>query len=841
MKSNELHKARIEWVKTDKNGKQYTKIKGDNRNIFVHINNFQTKIASFNVGDEISFQIEEDNQGARAKSIKIIKKASQSAGRPVDMAVVHSDGPAQNSSHGLTKVSPYNFCKRADKRLNNAKLQEPLKQYHDKLNDYCYDIAFEIQWKTLTSTAANPCQADVRENAIESIKDGYKGYNKRWLMFECEDGKKQLAISPFTVKSAIANGFANLMGGCYRVNTKLDSHAACDQGQYPYGGKYKRYRVSMNKSFPGILVEDPIMEGDHYNVRLYRVTEYYCDSKVLTYQPRPREEVAARVRAEGRKNFVDAVAKKGTPGYPSTVIYHGQYYFGMENTLEGGQLGKWHYHRFYVYKDIDGMEKPVAKAARIPAYHFGSQDDMKRKVYMGSFMRLPQDRIPKDMFEDVILPSLSSAEQSELRTLYTDRGDHYRVKQNYKEDDRAGIFELFKKANYNYDPRERHEFPDENYWYEDLRNLKKGQWIYYEEFNNVITNIGKNFLFKALFLHEETVPSNNRECRKLNALCPRCSMFGMSEKEDQGGSAEQEDKMVAGFRGRFKASALLCDEKLFETPSMIRNEEYPRQMKANPDATPCSVPITENNRVVRTENVPIACWKDGNQQLRSWQALLPIQGPPKNNKRDVQGKDGEDWFECYYDRVTGQINGAKQCIHGSVNISDLVNDANGKGDDYAHKLRNFIQACEAEMTFSGTVGAENCNLDEIAAFIMLLETGFSGHGFKIGQGKAFAMGSIASSVKRVWLRNKTKEGWGNWDKIQRNEGMNFDEFLSQLETRMLGQDKSQDTLTKRINAFKSLQTKLNRIENMDGRELHYLSDPRSLREYWKKFYRNMLK
>ncbi|MBF0556818.1 MAG: hypothetical protein HQK96_20075 [Nitrospirae bacterium] len=79
---------------------------------------------------------------------------------------------------------------------------------HEKLQDERFDIAFTITWKTLTPTAANPCvdsDPNVEENAFEEYKKDYKGYNRRWLMID-----NRLAISPFTVKSAIANGFANL-------------------------------------------------------------------------------------------------------------------------------------------------------------------------------------------------------------------------------------------------------------------------------------------------------------------------------------------------------------------------------------------------------------------------------------------------------------------------------------------------------------------------------------------------------------------------------------------------------------------------------------------------------
>ena len=120
---------------------------------------------------------------------------------------------------------PYQFIKR-----KCTEKSEP-EAFHDELKDECYDIAFDITWTTMTTTALNPCiDPSVSESyPAESPKGEYGGYNRRWLM--TEDGR--LSISPFTVKSAIANGFANLMGSCYRIADRIE---ASETSQRTYHG-----------------------------------------------------------------------------------------------------------------------------------------------------------------------------------------------------------------------------------------------------------------------------------------------------------------------------------------------------------------------------------------------------------------------------------------------------------------------------------------------------------------------------------------------------------------------------------------------------------------------------
>ncbi|MBF0564914.1 MAG: cold shock domain-containing protein [Nitrospirae bacterium] len=862
-------------VKFFDEAKGWGKIDSSNgERIFVHRTGIAGGGRTLVEGQIVTFDIVQGDKGPKAINVVVVKMGEDVAqqgnehsaqSRPGSCVQSSSEEPQNQQTR--KPVSPYNFCKRADKRqfcerkdkrTDNGQLKQKPDQLHDELKDGYYDIAFEIEWKTLTPTAVNPCQADVPENAVESIPDGYKGYNKRWLMFDCEDGseqiKQQLAISPFTVKSAIANGFANLMGSCYRVNTKKEGHSRFEPGQYPYGGRYKRYRVSMSgKSMPGILAEDPKRDGDSFQVRIYPVTEYYCDElsfdeSSLPFTPHPGDTVFARSEPIiGHKNYVKKISAEPTSECTEEVYYYGQYCFGMNRSLEGGQLGKNHYYRFYSCK-TDNQNKQCVKTARIPASHFGSRKELKELVYMGSFKRLPQDKIKKYIFENKILNSgLSVSEEDEIKLLYKLEGSLYKLKGNYKEEERKRIFELFKKARYDYDPREESVNWEDNIWYENLQTLKKGHWVYYEEFDRRITNIGKNFLFKAFFLHEDTVPPGNRECNDKNLLCPRCSMFGMTEekgeKEETEGTKEtgnpnkkDNNKKVTAFRGRFKSSALICNEKLIETPAVIpvvnKDSKDTEKYETNPAASTCNVPIVnEDGNTPAEKDVPVAVWKDDQGISYSCQVLLPIQGPPKPNKRDIQG---------YYNEKSGQIKGAKRYLHCTVDIMKLVNETNKKREEYAHNLRNFVQVCKDEMTFSGTVGAENCNIEEIAAFIMLLESSCSNHGFKIGQGKAFGLGSVESSIKKVWIRKKSSaepDKSYQWNEpLHRDENKEFDDFIKELDMCLSEQCKPESELSKCIKALKKSQSKqLNSIEEMNNRELFYQSDPGELRDYWKNF------
>ncbi|HDH05636.1 MAG TPA: hypothetical protein ENH01_07980 [Nitrospirae bacterium] len=165
-------------------------------------------------------------------------------------------------------VFPYDFAERETVR------KKP-EQFHDRLLPDKCDIAFEIEWKALTPLALNPCIDYAAEPSCpKKDKDtDYAGYNRRWLMI----GNRP-AISPFTVKSAIANAYANLMGACYRVNTKKEKHRNYESGQYPYPGRYKRYRVAMDwSSKPGIILEIREQDDGSRYVKIQPVKEFYSN------------------------------------------------------------------------------------------------------------------------------------------------------------------------------------------------------------------------------------------------------------------------------------------------------------------------------------------------------------------------------------------------------------------------------------------------------------------------------------------------------------------------------------------------------------------------------------
>jgi hypothetical protein len=127
-------------------------------------------------------------------------------------SIPHNNASAFQKSSARVGSFPYRFVAR-----KRPERKEPLcPPRHDQLIGERFDMALQIVWETATPVAANPCEEPgVPGSMPQANGQGYGGYNLRWLMI---DGC--LAISPFTVKSAIANGFSNLMGSCYRVITK---------------------------------------------------------------------------------------------------------------------------------------------------------------------------------------------------------------------------------------------------------------------------------------------------------------------------------------------------------------------------------------------------------------------------------------------------------------------------------------------------------------------------------------------------------------------------------------------------------------------------------------------
>ncbi|MEI6155574.1 MAG: hypothetical protein WCQ90_15985, partial [Deltaproteobacteria bacterium] len=395
-------------------------------------------------------------------------------------------------------------------------------------------------------------------------------------------------------------------------------------------------------------------------------------------------------------------------------------------------------HRFYKEDNIKGIRKGV-----ISAEHFEPPKKLKEKVYLGKFKRLNR---PDDRFQY-----------------------------------------------------------DNKIWYEDLNvlaeALKNGQkpWIYYEEFDGKTTNIGKNFLFKALFLHEDTVPEGNSECKDHSGnMCPRCRMFGMTDKTE-----DKNDSI--GFKGRFKASALVNNYE-------IEEGRETKHIKFG-DIT-----------------APLKTWVDKTAgKLIAQQEFLPISGPPKPNKRDIDG---------YYNERAGRIKGAKYYLHGKLDSARNINNID-ENNDYTHRLRSYAQVCESGVQFAGTIGAENCTPEEIAAFLILLHSDISSHGFKIGIGKALGMGTVKSSINNIWIR--TQKDYDHWISIS-TENHVTDEMIKKLEGNI-------PDISEKFSLLKKVTEQtahiLNSMKDMNKRSLSYPSpekkkNPEQM-QYWDLFNSRRLK
>ncbi|HOP86858.1 MAG TPA: hypothetical protein PKZ54_10370 [Syntrophorhabdaceae bacterium] len=604
------------------------------------------------------------------------------------------DTSNKKGKNSYTGTFPYNFWKR---KANKKTLSES----HDRLLPGHYDIAFEIEWETLTPTALNPILDEKEPSCYpENDDDEYTGYNRRWLLI---DG--HLAISPFTVKSAIANGFANLLGGCYRVNNRVEGHKESEgKGKYPYPGAYKRYRVAMDgSSKPGIVKSIKKLENKDREISIQPIKEYYLDEELpgAFKNIKQGDKVYANIIQE-RKQKPPIISLVKTPDANSIKLkYHGPFRYGKDSKHHNR-------HKYRFYKE-NGNEV----SGTIPAINFESKEELKKVVSIGG----------------------------------ADSKDN----------------------------------PTE--WYQDLNDIKVGSIVYYEIFGGKVTNIGKNFLFKALFHHEDTVPEENSECIKITgSLCPRCRMFGLTDKAvDEKGN----EKESLGYKGRFKSSTLINNLTLTE--------------RENPDF----ISVRDINI-----KIPLKVWIDKNTKddIVATQEFLPISGSPKPNKRDING---------YFNKETGKLKGAKYYLHGRLNSARNIQGVDTKNDkDYSHKLRNYAQVVRPRLTFKGTVGAENCNLEEITAFLMLLHSDFSNHGFKIGLGKAFGMGSVKSSIRKIWIRKSND--YENWHIIE-NKGTKED-LLSQLETHIKGITNTYETFEGIIAKTEKI---LNNLKGMESRSLKY--------------------
>jgi hypothetical protein len=628
-------------------------------------------------------------------------------------------------SNGLSAATPYAF---ADRKKPNR--TAPTRKHECLNGGQHYDIAFDVEWVAETPVAANPCTADIDDTCPTNLNKKYQGYAKRWLMVG-----NRLALSPFTVKSAVANGVASLLGSCYRVmDNKVEGHKPdLTEGTYAYNGKFKRYRVGRLNSKPGILRSIDPATGEVAidpvtgEVAIEPVIEFYYDSSVIPEGMKFIKDSTYFVRyVPGQKNIIQGPTDIScTPldgNNVAEVTYYGPYKFGMDLTFGPGEFGKGHYHRFYRLsgKTIRGS---------INTLNLQTKNVQMDQVHLGVFKKLKQ-------------------------TAHLDR-------------------------------RSNDEFTGKP-WHQDLSNLQPGDWVYYQAFNGQVAAIGKNYQFKTAFLHSDAVPVGQDACKDVKILCPRCSLFGMV---DGTGSKTRE---AAGFKGRFKAAALVSNLE-------VSNRPIDGQIRYEND---------------RNHAVFLSSWTHNDQEV-SRQFLLPIMGGPKPNKRD----EG-----CYYQN--GMLKGAKSYRHAMMtwrSLEQLITQTNNKdhldgdaGMPYSHDLRNYAQVCREGLGFSGTMGAENCSTDEVAALLLLLDRRLARHGFKIGLGRPHGLGSMSSIIKKLWVR---KAGSYEWQQF---------ELSSESETSpMLPQ--SLGDIQKAVNTLKNIHCSLMKLDQ-GADSLQY---PQPGRDYWK--------
>jgi hypothetical protein len=268
--------------------------------------------------------------------------------------------------HQKPDIFPYGFVRRAGGK-------HALEAMHDRLKTGRYDIAFEVNWKLLSPTALNPCNdINVPPNmpATDSASD-FAGYDKRWLMIQ-----NRPAISPFTVKSAVANGFANLLGGCYRVITKVEVHKNLEEGNYPYNGAWKRYRVDMANSKAGVLTKIEVQSDGSRRVTILPLKEFLYDQKPdKPFDPRVPYRFIAGDRGSHLPPVLTTVTE-ATKDDENVVYYHGPYGFGMNAGLKAGNLRKNHRHRFY-------KRNGEAVSGILRAENFINTEKLKHLVYVG--------------------------------------------------------------------------------------------------------------------------------------------------------------------------------------------------------------------------------------------------------------------------------------------------------------------------------------------------------------------------------------------------------------------------------------------------------------------------
>ncbi|RLG54416.1 MAG: hypothetical protein DRN95_08710 [Candidatus Hydrothermarchaeota archaeon] len=561
-------------------------------------------------------------------------------------------------------IFPYFFCKRETPK-------EPLSAFHWGLDKGRYDIVFEVKLTSLTPVAVNPCE-DYESSLIPPQYNGeeIEGYYKRWLMV-----KNRLGISSFTIKGMLESAYANHFGGCYRVVDSLDPHPAePDPKKYPYGGRYKRYKVDRARSRPGIIRKIEESRDGSRLIHIQPVEEFYYDSPDLGISLQKGQEAYAEVKKRGHINIIKKLSLKKPGGSYKKVYYYGPYMFGMNLTLKGGELGKRHYHRFYSPKG-DVLKVTISRL------YFMDLEELKSLVYMGKFSPLDKNDPRKDLIDKP--------------------------------------------------------------WYDDLSGLKEGDWIYYNDLSGNIVGIGRNYQFKAIFDHLDAIPENQLPCSNLEELCPRCSLFGFTKKQEGEG-----DKRLISYKGRVYTSNFINDLVL-----------YPKKLEVRDHTSGLSFSIMT--------------WTDRDGNEISRQFLLPILGQPKPNKRDVNG---------YFDNE-GYIKGSKIYNNSDITydslqeeIDKIIRDAKewikraikSEKKDYAHQLRTFAQVVKEGLTFRGTVALENASKDEISRMLGLLNW----DNFRIGLGRSMGLGRVMCKVSKMWVR-KT-EDYERWEVYSRDE---IDRFI----------------------------------------------------------------
>jgi hypothetical protein len=305
---------------------------------------------------------------------------------------------------------------------------------------------------------------------------------------------------------------------------------------------------------------------------------------------------------------------------------------------------------------------------------------------------------------------------------------------------------------------------------------------------------------KKFFLHEDTIPSIHICCKDMNILCPRCQMFGMT---DQSGNVNLD---AVGYCGRFKSAALLSDILLDTEESFIQR-----------------IPVESETGECNYLDATMTQW-GCNGVVKCRQYLMRIASSPKPEKLDVDG---------YFNHRKKILKGVKNYLHGtkgagsledwskSIEEIDSSRDKNGKFT-ISHKMRNYAVVCEKGVSFQGTVGGENCSQDEIAALLMLLEHTVAGHGFKIGLGKAWGLGSMVSSVKTVWVRQSGDYSWTSFS----CRDMDCIQLVQEVDRLMPGVGSA-------IETFKNISDLTQKINPYIGHEKKRLKYPENLRNYWK--------